>query len=139
MISEWNDGEPAAIFETGSKLDFGQFWHCGRAHFASAARHVAEFLYGPGRGRDRQEIRRPLFFGTFRAGATPKLAKVELSRSCYFQIRITIIAWAALASFPLLAHAQLGEHAQATPHLPYPVAKAPSPTIYSIDPTSAAA
>src|SRR2546428_4307568 len=81
MISEWNDGEPAAIFETGSKLDFGQFWHCGRAHFASAARHGAEFLYGPGRGRDRQEIRRPLFFGTFRAGATPKLAKVELSRS----------------------------------------------------------
>src|SRR5438128_968290 len=61
-----------------TQLDFGQFCHCGRAHFASAARHGAEFLYGPARGRDRQEIRRPLFFGAFRTGATPKLAKVEI-------------------------------------------------------------
>src|SRR5437899_3108274 len=71
-------GAKTGRFSIEPELDFGQFWHCGRAHFASAARHGAEFLYGPGRNRDRQEIRRPLFFGTFRAGATPKLAKVEL-------------------------------------------------------------
>jgi len=62
------------------------------------------------------------------------------STSSYdFQIRTTILAWAALACFPLLAHAQLREHAQASPHLPYPVTNFPSPTIYSIDPASGAA
>src|ERR1700738_1913424 len=57
------------------------FASVGERIFASAAGHDAEFLYGLGAAVNGKKIWCPLFLGTFRAGAAPKLAKVKLRRS----------------------------------------------------------